>query len=252
MSKIYEALQYAYRKKGKAGAPPFPIPLESSTPVYLAEAEHRTEDLGLREEVLGLYKMIDALLPDRKSKFIQFIGARKGEGTSTIIREFAKISADQIGDSVLLLDADRSCPSQSRYFKIPGDCGWLEALKKGGSMESALHRVDRSRLVMSPSNNASGSTPEIFNSPLFDTFCQTLRDEYQLILIDSAPYSMSPDGLAIASKVDGVVLVMEAENTKWQAVKLMKESIARVGGNILGVILNKRRYYIPNYIYKYL
>ena len=63
---------------------------------------------------------------------------------------------------------------------------------------------------------------------------------------------MSADGLAVASKVDGVILVVEAEKTRWQTVRKVKDSISRVGGNILGVVLNKRRYYIPQSIYKHL
>ncbi|MFZ2446278.1 MAG: CpsD/CapB family tyrosine-protein kinase [Syntrophobacteraceae bacterium] len=252
MSKIYEALQYAYKKKGQGAIPPFPITLESASPARYAVAEAATEDLEFKEEMLGLYKMIDSLLPDAKSKLIQFIGTGRGEGTSTITREFAKVAADEIGQSVLLLDADRHHPSQHLFFKIPGDFGWIEALKKGDRVQDALHRVEHSNLVVSPSINAAGSTPEIFNSPVFDNLLQTFKNDFELILIDSAPYFTSPDGLAIASKVDGIVLVVEAEKTKWQAVKMLKEKVDRVGGNILGVILNKRRFYIPQYIYKYL
>jgi len=82
--------------------------------------------------------------------------------------------------------------------------------------------------------------------------CENLKKEFDLVLIDSSPLTLSPDGLAIASKVDGVILVVEAEKTRWQTVKKVRDNIAIVGGNILGVALNKRRYYIPQFIYKYL
>ena len=98
---------------------------------------------------------------------------------------------------------------------------------------------------MSPACNSSVSTPEIFNSPTFSGFCQNLRTDFELVLIDSPPLTVSPDGLAVAGKVDGVILVVEAEKTRWQTVRRVKDNISRVGGNILGVVLNKRRYYIP-------
>ncbi len=56
----------------------------------------------------------------------------------------------------------------------------------------------------------------------------------------------------MASKVDGVILVVEAEKTKWRTARHVREQIERVGGNILGIVFNKRRYYIPQSIYKYL
>jgi len=58
--------------------------------------------------------------------------------------------------------------------------------------------------------------------------------------------------LALVAKVDGVVLVVEAEETKWRTAGHVREQIERVGGNILGVVLNKRRYHIPQSVYKYL
>lgn len=243
MSKIYEALQHAHKqKKGKETVPGVPIPFEPP--------KHADTELG--EEMLSLYKIVDALLPQSKAKIIQFIGSREGEGASTIAREFARVCADLIGHSVLLLDADRHSPTQSHYFDIQSEYGWIDALKKGDQIGSAFYRIGQSSLFMSPSCNSSTSTPEIFRSPIFDGLCQSLKIDFDLVLIDSAPLTASPDGLAIASKVDGVILVVEAEKTRWQTVKQAKESISRVGGNILGVVLNKRRYYIPQSIYKYL
>lgn len=247
MSKIYEALLYAYKKKGKSDFPPFPVAYEPDS-VEVGEIA----ELEMREEMLCLYKMLDSLLPDAKSKVIQFIGARSGEGTSTIAREFAKVTANQIGLRVVLLDADRLQPTQNRYFKLSGDLSWTEAIRCGEPLDKALHRIGQSKLVVSPSSNSVGFTPEIFHSPVFDHFCEILREKFELILLDSVPFSLSPDALAIASKVDGIVIVVEAEKTKWQTVNVMKESIKRVGGNVLGVVLNKRKFYIPDYIYRHL
>ncbi|MDR3570202.1 MAG: CpsD/CapB family tyrosine-protein kinase [Syntrophobacteraceae bacterium] len=243
MSKFYEALQKNHRGKKVAGTlTSLPVPV----PVALEGASRS----GLEDEMLSLYKVIESLLPDRQSKIIQFIGAREGEGTSTIIREFAKVAADLVGHSVLLLDADRHHPSQDNFFDMPDKFGWLHSLRSEGRGGEAFHQVGDSKLFISPGSNSAVSTPEIFNSK-FENMCQGFRGGFDWVLIDSAPLVLSPDGLAIASKVDGIVLVVEAEKTRWQAVRTMRDSITRVGGNILGVVLNKRHYYIPESIYKY-
>jgi Mrp family chromosome partitioning ATPase len=49
--------------------------------------------------------------------------------------------------------------------------------------------------------------------------------------------------------VDGVVLVVEAEKTRWPVAETVRDKIKNSGGNILGIVLNKRRYYIPDWIY---
>ena len=61
---------------------------------------------------------------------------------------------------------------------------------------------------------------------------------------------MAPSGLAVSSQVDGVILVVEAERTRWPVAASVKESIERGGGRLLGVVFNKRRHYIPAFIYR--
>jgi Mrp family chromosome partitioning ATPase len=243
MSKIYEALQNVQRQK-KGRDAPLPVPVHFANP-------EPPVGLGLEDEMLSLYKIIDTLLPQRKSKIVQFIGAREGEGTSTIVREFARVAADLVGNSVLLLDADRHRPSQGRFFDINKSSCWLDALKSDQNAGDTFHRVGNSKLFVSPSRNSAGYTPEIFDLR-FDRMCESLRADFDLVLIDTSPLMTSPDGLAIASKVDGIVLVVEAEKTRWQTVNRIRDNIVRVGGNILGVVLNKRRYYIPQSVFKYL
>ena len=51
-------------------------------------------------------------------------------------------------------------------------------------------------------------------------------------------------------KVDGVVIVVEADKTRWPVVQSVREKIVQHGGRLLGMVLNKRRYYIPEFIYK--
>ena len=112
--------------------------------------------------------------------------------------------------------------------------------------------VGKSNLRVSPSCNSRVFTPELFNSPRFDEFWANLKHNFDLVLIDSPPLTVSPDGLALAAKVDGIILVVEAEKTKWRTARYVRERIEMVGGKILGVVFNKRRYYIPQSIYKYL
>ena len=244
MSKVYDALQNAYReKKGDENLPEILLPKDTGP-------QPPGQEIG--EQMLTLYQSIDILLPQVKQRTIQFIGSRPGEGTSTIAREFARICATQIGKSVLLLDGDRHQSTQGHFFGIHKKYGWIDAMVKAGSVDEAIHQIGECKLFVSPSSNSSTSTPEIFDSPRFEGFWRSLRARFDLILIDSPPFTVSPDGLAIASRVDGVILVVEADKTRWQTAKNVKERITRIGGNILGIVFNKRRYYIPQSIYKLL
>lgn len=244
MSKIYEALKHASQKRQAESTAPQPIlkpPPEASCAVSSVS--------DLEEEMLCLYKIVETLLPDAPKKILQFISARKGEGTSTLIRKFAELAATKIGKSVLLLDADRHTPSQHRYFHIKSELGWQDAVSGGAPVSETLHKIDNMDLYVGPSSNSRAATPAIFDSHTLNDFWKIVWERFDLILIDSPPLHVSPDGLAIAPRVNGVVIVVEAEKTPSATVKNLKERIDRVGGNVLGIVLNKRRYYIPQFIY---
>jgi Mrp family chromosome partitioning ATPase len=74
------------------------------------------------------------------------------------------------------------------------------------------------------------------------------RTRFDLILIDSPPLGISSDSLALVRKADGVILVIEAEKTRC-IVQNLRDSVISMG-NILGVVFNKQRYYVPGWIYK--
>jgi len=70
------------------------------------------------------------------------------------------------------------------------------------------------------------------------------------ILIDTPPISISSDAIAIAAKADGVIMVIKAEKTRWEVAQNTKQRIEGGNGNIIGVVLNGRRFYIPKWLYQ--
>ncbi len=243
MAKIYEALENA-RIEVLKGSPKISPPRRRVIPSFSRFPERVME----REN--GVYHALAATVPDATRKIIQFIGSREGEGTSTVVRQFARVSATKFGRMVLLLDADQHHPSQHLFFHIVHERGWQEVARENGPIEKALHQFGQTRLFISPSSEYSASHPHIYDSLLIDVFWKKLKQRFDLILIDSPPATTSTDGFAISSKVDGVVLVVEAEKTRWPVAEAVRDRIKKSGGNILGIVLNKRRFHIPEWIYK--
>jgi Mrp family chromosome partitioning ATPase len=167
-----------------------------------------------------------------------------------VVREFARVSALKFGKLVLLLDADYHHPTQHLFFNIQPEFGWQEVVGDNGAIDKALYQIGETSLFVSPSSQNFASNPQIANSLLIDVFLKKLKQRFDLILIDSPPATASTDGLAMSSKVDGIVLVVEAEKTRWPVAETVRDRIKRSGGNILGIVLNKRRYYIPGWIYR--
>jgi len=246
MSKIFEALQNALEEvKGQEileeprAAIPSAIPLPSMFP-----------KLNMEEEMVRLHQHLDALLPDVGHKVVQFIGTRQGEGASTVANEFARVSAARFGQRVVLLDADPYKALQASPEAVQLDDQGSTVSPSRDPEVVATYQIGNTSLFVGTLPHGNGSAKSVASSPRADAFWERLRQRFDLVLVDSLPAAKSADGLAVSSKVDGVILVVEAETTRWPVAENLRASILRSGGKVLGIVFNKRRHYIPDFIYK--
>lgn len=240
MSKIYEALENAHQglKVSKVRAAPIPLEIRPKT----------VPKIVVEDRMVSLYQSVESLLPHTEKKVIQFMGSCRGEGTSTVAHEFARMIAIKMKKSVLLLDADGINHAQLLFFGIDPECSLEEVVNEGVPIGRAFCRVGHSGLTVA---FVSRGTPlsRIFDSPKMDELWGTFMERFDFVIIDSPP-ATNRDGLALFRKADGVILVLEAEKTRWPVVESVKERILKDGGNLLGIVLNKRHYHIPKAIYR--
>jgi Mrp family chromosome partitioning ATPase len=83
---------------------------------------------------------------------------------------------------------------------------------------------------------------------LFDAVLKDLRDLYDYLLFDGGSLEACPDSLLAASRVDGAMLVVQAERTGTEVLREASDSLRKAGANLLGVVLNRRRQYVPGFI----
>lgn len=178
--------------------------------------------------------------------------SRPGEGASVLALEFAKVCAIKLNKRVLLMDADQGrFDLMARYGSMP-EVGWGEAVYHDLPLNQAVTQVGDSRLHYTQVSVRQGLPSIAFDSMQIIDILDELKKEFELILVQPPPGLISADGLLMARRVDGVIMVVEAEKTRYQVVERVRDQILTNNGNLLGVILNKRRFPIPRVIYKYL
>lgn len=239
MSKLYEVLENASRerekfKTGRAEEPAF-------------EPHHSRKDA----ESIRLYQSIDAALRGNGSRVVQFIGTRMGEGCSTIVRDLATTAAVKLSESVLLIDLDRPFHEGAFMSATALPYHFERALSEQLPLEKTLRQVEQTSLYIT-SLSPKPNTPPADSESDYSDLWGHLKDRFSLILIDSPPVNVSPVGFSLLRKVDGVVLVIRAEQTRWPVAVTLKDRITAEGGKIIGAVYNDRRYYIPQWLYKYL
>jgi Mrp family chromosome partitioning ATPase len=242
MSKIFRALEHAQEELATLEKSEFfPVP-ETSAPVISAPETGK--------ELSELYRAIESLLPETKSRIVQFMGSREGEGTSTITKEFARILDDKFGKKVLLLDADMKKKRKHEFIDVMKAYSLTETLLNDGTFEKAFYQVSGSRVYVSQLSHDSHFTDKVYSHLRKDHFWDRIRQSFDVILLDTPPATMSSGNLDYFKKTDGVVLVVEAEKTRLPVLESTVSKVKKSGGKMLGIVLNKRRYHIPDFIYR--
>lgn len=263
MSKIFEALEHARaeRKAQKpelvaslggaapaaAAAQAIPAPQPSAAPKV--QPLFQPVDAVFEREMAGLYHPIISALPNGKG-IVLFMGTNETDGTSTMAREFASFVSTHVGSTTLLFDADRQKPTQLSHFGVRGATDMEEVITEGRPVDEAIYPVRNTGLHVATLALRPTTKPFIFASQRADHVLGQVRQRFDLVVVDAPAPTGSPDVLALASKVDGVVLVIQADQTRFHQAKQTKELIETNGGKLIGLVFNKRRFFIPDWIYK--
>ena len=193
------------------------------------------------------FATVSSQLCDNASLVIHFTSAMPGEGVSTVAREFAFLAGQANWCSTLLLDGRSSGGGQASWFRLPSLPDIGQSLQTAATMD-VVH-VQCGNGAYSLASLAEGGV----NDPMVVRHCyRRLRETFRLTIVDCSPVMTSPDTAALSRFADGVILVIEAEKTKIPVIVRSREEIESADGVVRGVILNKRRQYIPDAIYKFL
>ncbi len=223
--------------------------------------------LDFSQEMIRLHINVEASLPPTEQRILQFVGSRKGEGTSTLARAYAKVAAIEFRKRVLLLDTELGLAEPSANGVSQGHHTWSAVPERAGEKPcvepSLVPDMSHDRLLektlVEPGEEPYFFFPVPLRQPLVSSTGQsffmeglfaTLRERFDIVVVDSPPVHKSSYSLVIARQADGVVLVVEATRTRWPVAKSAKHTIVKAGGNVVGMVLNKRRAYIPSLFYR--
>ncbi len=78
----------------------------------------------------------------------------------------------------------------------------------------------------------------------------SLKQDYSYIVLDAPPVLGTTAGARICGQADAVILVLEAEATRWEVAREAKDLLQQARARLLGVVLNNRRYHIPHWLYE--
>ena len=175
---------------------------------------------------------------DRPIRTLLITSPGPGEGKSLITANLAAAMA-QAGLRVVVVDADLRRPTLGRFFALdPHYRGLAQALTQGG-LDSLLQPTPVEGLsVLTDGELLPPNPTQLLGSQRMGELLNALVARADIILIDSPPVLPVADTALLARQVDGLLLVLRAGQTRWQAARQAVDRLHQVGATVTGVVLN--------------
>ncbi len=194
---------------------------------------------SVAEAFRGLRTAIHFSSYKRDSKVMMITSSFPGEGKTTIAANLALTFA-QAGNRVVMVDCDLRRPSLNTIFDQARIPGVTEVLAGDVSLDDALHVTDIPNISLLTAGTIPPNPAELLCSEPMRNLLQTLRDTYDIVLIDAPPVIPVTDAPLLTALTDMAVVVIEAGRIPTKAAQRMKELLQSVQAPVAGFVINDR------------
>jgi capsular exopolysaccharide synthesis family protein len=209
----------------------------------------RDLDQVTHEETLRLVQNVFLATGPNPPRVVMFSGIDSGNGCSHICAQAAQVLASNVSGSVCLVDANLRTPSLPEFFGVTNHHGLTDSLRTKGAIREFAKKLRPDNLWLLSCGSLAADSSVLINSELIKARIAELRKEFDYVLIDSPPLNTYSDGLVLGQLSDGVVMVLEANSTRKEAALRVSEDLRAKQVRVLGAVLNKRTFPIPESLY---
>jgi polysaccharide biosynthesis transport protein len=187
-------------------------------------------------------------------RVVQVTSPDPADGKSTTAANLAT-SIAMAGKSCLLIDADCRRPTMHRLMGLPNTVGLTSVLRDECELVDAIQKSNIENLDVLTAGPRVNQPSELLLSPQFRSLLATLREKYDLVLIDTPPVLVVSDPAIVSQHVDGVLVVVrlsrQARPHTERAVKSLRQADAKLSGVIVNQVDRDTESYAYGYGYRY-
>jgi len=221
-----------------------------------------TLDLGLEVAQAGSFKLYPTPSPQQQAEFDQlanrmlalrlesrgavvgFASSSAGEGSSFVSYTAASILARVYNQKVVWLDMNFLNPQK----KLKGlNQSTVASLLQDPEQADLLSR-NESPLLIPAGDNLMGARG-LFAGQQYEELLSRLSRRFDFAIVDLPPVLSSADTALMASVTDGLLLVVEQKFLKWEVIEHGVQSLRDKDVQVLGAVINRRKFEIPKIIY---
>ncbi|HEY0181715.1 MAG TPA: hypothetical protein VGC09_02810 [Rhodopila sp.] len=194
-----------------------------------------------------LYYAIEARRTSAMPLVVQFTSPTPGTGASTVASGYARVAADDCAQPVLYIDCNAGYTNPRRGAAEAKAPTLTDALRRGLPMTDAITQVRDSKNLLW-ARLGSGERPLMaLGGDRLQSMLDMLRASHPVVVLDTPP-TEAPESAAVSRYCDGSVLVVAAGQTRQWEIENAKALLERLGGQTVGVVLNRERSVMPRWL----
>ncbi len=245
MSRNFDILLREMPDPAKASASAAPNTQEAGT------YKPRDPITAIDNEINKLVQQLFILHDDKHAaKAVTFCGVNRGDGCSWVCARASEALSEQTPGRVCIVDANFRWPSLHEHFRVEKGAGLADALKNSTPIGAFARPAWSSHLWFVSAGGNGNDSNGAPNAASLRTRLSQLRTEFDHVLVDAPPIGSRGDSTLLGQLTDGVVLVVGCNSTRRETARAAKESLEGAGVPILGTVLNRRAYPIPEALYR--
>jgi|SaaInlStandDraft_7_1057024.scaffolds.fasta_scaffold12391_3 protein-tyrosine kinase len=186
--------------------------------------------------------------PDIRSLLITSCSAKEGKTVSVI--SMAVALSQKAGVKVVLVETSSATSVPQKMFGTDARLGLSDIIFADVEIDKAIHPTEYDNFSVIPfGREFKEKKLNLFETNKFKDLILRLKEQFDYVLVDGPAVFISPAITLIARHFDAVLFVVECEKTRWEVLEEATKKLKNVGGNVIGVVMNKRKYYVPRWFY---
>lgn len=200
-------------------------------------------DPEFKEAIRLIRNKVERSAKEHSLKTILVTSAMPGEGKSTIAVNLA-LSLAQEGKRVVLMDADLRNPSDSEILSFESELGLIDFLKGDINPKDCMYSANRMGIDKTipfffiPGGKAIGDGDNYLGNRRMRVMIESLEDQVDYLILDSAPVGLLTDASLLAQYADGVVFIIKKDYVKTDDILRGMEHLAEGKVHMIGCVLN--------------
>ena len=225
-------------KKGTGGIIPMLVPDDQRHPFVEAYR-------NLRSSLLYMTNT------EPRPRILLVTSSVPGDGKSLTATNLA-ITLAMGGSRVLLVDADLRKGNLHNRLNVQNTSGgFSDVFLQGANWRQAIRDTEIKNLRLLPRGATTQRSSEFFIGPVMDQFLKESKEEYDYVLIDTAPVMAADDVTSLAPRVDGIIFLVRAEYTSARVAHAALNMLYQRKANVLGLVFNSVHVSTGDYYYYY-